>query len=479
MKKIAPTLAFLSSLAFSQQIQVTNDWQLLAATEDITISNLNNTCIDSLWLYDKDSYKPWKLYMNDLTSSYSSNKIELLNDGIITKGSGFWIKGKYPCKVDTTVSVPKPEFESPVLANSISFVNELDFTSLKTHSSDIKKIQVNDENIFILYPPEKQYNEAMTNTLISDASRGIDVFKVDSSDNITFGKNILENQYIEEFFVYKNYLYTLERFSVFENSGYGYKTWNYYLKKVIYDISDLDNINLVKEVDTYTPYDSELYANSFSPKKYSKVYKNFLFARVFGFLNIYDLTDPLNISLISSMELNGTNIHDGEYWDIDDTKLVIPYHSGGFEVVDISDISNPESYIYSDNEYEELLDFNGMNYYGGVDSVHLNNNKLTLSIELVGKRVLDISDRNNILNTKNEYYFQNSSINEGQMVSYGENILNFGNNQIQLINSNDLSIVDTINSNNQITSIGVNKVKIKNNKVWIVSDSKISIYELK
>lgn len=122
MKKIVSSVILLTSLAFSQNISVTTNWQLLAATQDIEVSNLDNTCIDTVWLYNnQNTNKVWKLYKNASINTSLPSNIEQLKVGTIPKGSGFWIKGKKSCDVDTTV--PTEATDDDILVNeNVSFV---------------------------------------------------------------------------------------------------------------------------------------------------------------------------------------------------------------------------------------------------------------------------------------------------------------------------------------------------------------------
>ena len=111
-------LSLVCTLSQAQNIAVTSDWKLVGATEDITITNFDNTCVNTVWWYDSADSSDWKLYMN--TSSYPStpSNTELKTTGTISKGSGFWIKGDSSCTVDTNTATQAPVSSTYTLLES-------------------------------------------------------------------------------------------------------------------------------------------------------------------------------------------------------------------------------------------------------------------------------------------------------------------------------------------------------------------------
>ena len=86
--------ALVTSTLFAQNISVTNNWQLLGATENIDATVFDKSgCVDFVWKYNNG----WKLYIaNGQSYSYSGDKFTSLS-----KGEGFWIKGNNSCSFDT------------------------------------------------------------------------------------------------------------------------------------------------------------------------------------------------------------------------------------------------------------------------------------------------------------------------------------------------------------------------------------------
>jgi len=87
-------LIFTSGFLYAQNIQVTQSWQLLGATEDIDVSNFDNKCVDFIWKYSNG----WKLHIANGKSYNMTNSI--LEFNMIKKGEGFWIKGSGNCEIN-------------------------------------------------------------------------------------------------------------------------------------------------------------------------------------------------------------------------------------------------------------------------------------------------------------------------------------------------------------------------------------------
>ena len=89
----------VSSFLYAQDIQVTQDWQLLGATESISVSSFDGKCVDFVWKYDKG----WKLYIANGNSYNLSSDVTEFNT--INKGEGFWVKGNGNCDINTSNAV--------------------------------------------------------------------------------------------------------------------------------------------------------------------------------------------------------------------------------------------------------------------------------------------------------------------------------------------------------------------------------------
>ena len=92
-------LSFISVLllncSYAQELVIKDGWQLLGATEDINVSELNASCIDYVWSYGSSG---WKLY-NVNGSVTIPDSIETMTS--ITAGKGFWVDGNSECNVST------------------------------------------------------------------------------------------------------------------------------------------------------------------------------------------------------------------------------------------------------------------------------------------------------------------------------------------------------------------------------------------
>ena len=108
MKKlstIASTL-LLSVSVYSQEINIKNDWQLLGAVDNISISIFDNSCVDYIWTYDNsDSSEPWKLYIANGQSSDAALSYPSIDS--INKGQGYWLKGNDNCNINAFESIIK------------------------------------------------------------------------------------------------------------------------------------------------------------------------------------------------------------------------------------------------------------------------------------------------------------------------------------------------------------------------------------
>lgn len=101
MKKILISLSLLLAfnILYAQDIKVTQDWQLLGATEDLNTSSFDKKCVDFIWKYDNG----WKVYIvNGKNYNLPSG---ITKFGTINKGEGFWIKGSKNCDINVTDDV--------------------------------------------------------------------------------------------------------------------------------------------------------------------------------------------------------------------------------------------------------------------------------------------------------------------------------------------------------------------------------------
>jgi len=90
----------LSLVLNAQIINVTNNWQLVGAKEDINTSIFDNSCVDFVWGYDSKN-NSWKLHIANGKTYNLPNNISALTT--IKDAEGFWIKGNGNCSVDTDI----------------------------------------------------------------------------------------------------------------------------------------------------------------------------------------------------------------------------------------------------------------------------------------------------------------------------------------------------------------------------------------
>ena len=80
---------------FAQNIQVNQGWQLLGATEDISVAKFDGKCVDFVWRYDNG----WQVHIANGKSYDIPKSVISLNT--IKKGKGFWVKANSNCDIDT------------------------------------------------------------------------------------------------------------------------------------------------------------------------------------------------------------------------------------------------------------------------------------------------------------------------------------------------------------------------------------------
>lgn len=416
------------SILKAEEINLIKDqWKLLGTKSTINdMSIFDNSCVEILWTYNSN----WNYYSNTHTDITQYDKMTSLEDK-----QGFWILPNSNCALsvpNSTKTIAEVSYDD--INNSWKLLGaNYEITDLSIF--DINCVDVvwkyNNSNQWELYDPANKY---MYDTKISSIDEG-DGFWIKGKEN--------------------------------KNCNISFST-NESLKNITF----LNKVDLTNEL-TYT----ESYNK--------KTYKNYRFDIWSNYLTIYNITNPSIPVEISSLTLNNSTYINSEYWDINDKYLVIPYHSGGFEVIDISDIANPISIIDSDDEYEELLDYKGMNYYGGVDSVYLNGDNLILSIEIIGKRILNINNPSSILNTINKYYFEDSAVKRGMILKYGKNIINVSWDGIQILNPETLGIISSLTYElpnpgyqygNYITNL--QRTFIKDNILYVIANDQVYTFAL-
>ncbi len=117
MKKVLISSLILSTLLYSQSIEIENDWKLLGAVDDIKSVNLFNDCVNSIWSYSDNSWK-----------SYTQNKKEF---DVISSGDGFWIKGNRNCNIDTTTNA-----SVQVKNRDVNYLTDINGNALYTFDND-------------------------------------------------------------------------------------------------------------------------------------------------------------------------------------------------------------------------------------------------------------------------------------------------------------------------------------------------------
>jgi len=91
----------LSTIIYAQNINIQNGWQLLGASENLNVSQFDNSCVDYIWKFNITNIEnpQWQIHFaNGQTYNYNGAQISSLNDGI-----GFWVKGNNinGCNINT------------------------------------------------------------------------------------------------------------------------------------------------------------------------------------------------------------------------------------------------------------------------------------------------------------------------------------------------------------------------------------------
>jgi len=117
MKKLIFLIMGLILFLNAQIINITSNWQLLGAKQDINLSDFSKTCVKYVWGYN-NSQNMWELY--------TPNQIEIPNNilplSMIHSGEGFWIKGNSNCAVN--IENKFPFLVGINTAEGIPFVND-------------------------------------------------------------------------------------------------------------------------------------------------------------------------------------------------------------------------------------------------------------------------------------------------------------------------------------------------------------------
>lgn len=107
IKKILLICFILINFSFSQQLELKSGWNLIGAKEDISISSLNKSCINAVYLYDAYS-NTWSDYTRNSVSSQPVNGTNIQPPLIdkstantissLNVGTGVWIHAAYSCR---------------------------------------------------------------------------------------------------------------------------------------------------------------------------------------------------------------------------------------------------------------------------------------------------------------------------------------------------------------------------------------------
>lgn len=412
-KIIVISLIFLFNIMNAEEITLSqNKWKLVGVKSSISdMSIFDKSCIESLWSYDSITSNWTNYSLNNYNSRY--DKINTLSEK-----EGFWIVANSD---NCTVSLP----------DNLHTIAEVDFKDINSSwqllgsNYDISDMSIFDENCIDLV---WKYSDLEQWELFDPASR---------------------------------YMYDSKFTSI--SSGEGFWVKGKVDKKCDIEFITNERLQALSFLDQSDLSNQE----SLTDDTNKKQYKNYRFDIWSRDLTIYDISNPSDLVQIASLSLNSSLAVNSDFWDINDNYLVIPYTSSGFEVIDIRDISNPVSLIYSNDEYEQLSNYKGQNYYGHADSVYINDNRVILSVELIGKSILDITNPQNMVNTKNEYYFEGTSLAQGKMIRYGKNILNIATSQIQILDPDTLSIVYSLPAT--ISSL-IERAFVVDNILYVIND---------
>jgi uncharacterized protein (TIGR02145 family) len=90
MRKILPLtlLTVVSSCALGYEYKVDDGWSLLGSVEALELSKFDDSCVDTIWIFDKS----WSLFIPGKANSGVTS---------IEAGVGFWAKAEEGCSIDT------------------------------------------------------------------------------------------------------------------------------------------------------------------------------------------------------------------------------------------------------------------------------------------------------------------------------------------------------------------------------------------
>jgi hypothetical protein len=109
MKNISTIVSavLLTSTIYAQNINITTGWQLVGTqTAYSNMDNLNKSCIDLVWKYNKNT-STWSAYSPDNNTAQlitDSTTIDTLNN--INENDGFWVKANSDCNISNNIITP-------------------------------------------------------------------------------------------------------------------------------------------------------------------------------------------------------------------------------------------------------------------------------------------------------------------------------------------------------------------------------------
>jgi len=115
-------IAMVLFAADAQENNISKNWNLLGATEDLNTSFLRSDCANSTWSYENNSWKNFA-HGKEKTTSFST----------IAKGKGFWVYSKSgDCSLNTTIetwyryTVPKVKNNNRIVKKDGIFIALVD-----------------------------------------------------------------------------------------------------------------------------------------------------------------------------------------------------------------------------------------------------------------------------------------------------------------------------------------------------------------
>lgn len=97
----------LCSHLYGQSLDLKSGWQLNGAIEEINLTDINKSCIDSVWKYNPTQL--WQVYLPEVDKYVIPSNVTLFDT--LKKGEGFWVNALSNCVIDTNktriVTVPE------------------------------------------------------------------------------------------------------------------------------------------------------------------------------------------------------------------------------------------------------------------------------------------------------------------------------------------------------------------------------------